>query len=96
MQGSIWREKVSRQRTIIKIGSSMPEVLNNQKKKINSSNILSKFNLKEKDFIVVSLHREENVDSLNNLTKIVNSINEIVKVYKKKVIFSIHPRTKKN
>ena len=81
--------------TIIKIGSSMPEVLNNQKKKINSSNILSKLNLKEKDFIVVSLHREENVDSLNNLTKIVNSINEIVKVYKKKVIFSIHPRTKK-
>lgn len=81
--------------TIIKIGSSMPEVLNNQNKKINSSNILSKLNLKEKDFIVVSLHREENVDGLNILTNIVSSINEIVKVYKKKVIFSIHPRTKK-
>ncbi|MDC3077482.1 UDP-N-acetylglucosamine 2-epimerase (non-hydrolyzing) [Flavobacteriales bacterium] len=80
--------------TIIKIGSSMPEVINNQKKKINSSNILAKLNLKEKEFIVVSLHREENVDSLDNLTNIVNSINEIVKIYKKKVIFSIHPRTK--
>ena len=80
--------------TIIKIGSSMPEVLNNQIKKINASNILSRLNLKEKEFIVVSLHREENVDSLNNLTNIVNSINEIVKIYKKKVIFSIHPRTK--
>jgi UDP-N-acetylglucosamine 2-epimerase (non-hydrolysing) len=72
----------------------MPEVLKNQKKKINSSKILSKLNLKEKEFIVVSLHREENVDSSNNLANIVNSINEIVKVYKKKVIFSIHPRTK--
>ena len=80
--------------TIIKIGSSMPEVLNNQKKKINSSNILSRLNLKEKEFMVVSLHREENVDCLNNLTKIVNSINAIVKIYNKKVIFSIHPRTK--
>jgi UDP-N-acetylglucosamine 2-epimerase (non-hydrolysing) len=80
--------------TIIKIGSSMPEVLINQKKKINSSRILSRLNLKEKEFIVVSLHREENVDSSKNLTKIVDSINEIVRVYKKKIIFSIHPRTK--
>jgi len=87
------REGISPE-TIIKIGSSMPEVLNNQKNKINSSNILSKLNLKEKEFIVVSLHREENVDSSKNLANIVNSINEIVKVYKKKIIFSIHPRTK--
>ena len=87
------REGISPE-TIIKIGSSMPEVLNNQKDKIHSSNILSKLNLKEKEFIVVSLHREENVDSSKNLTNIVTSINEIVKVYKKKIIFSIHPRTK--
>ena len=87
------REGVSPE-TIIKIGSSMPEVLNNQKNKINSSNILKELNLKEKEFIVVSLHREENVDSSKNLTNIVDSINEIVKVYKKKIIFSIHPRTK--
>jgi UDP-N-acetylglucosamine 2-epimerase (non-hydrolysing) len=87
------REGISPE-TIIKIGSSMPEVLNNQKKKINSSNILSKLNLKEKEFIVISLHREENVDNPSNLVNIINSINEIVKIYKKKVIFSIHPRTK--
>ena len=80
--------------TIIKIGSSMPEVINSQKNKINSSKILSKLKLKENDFIVVSLHREENVDSLENLSMIVNSLNEIVKVFKKKIIFSIHPRTK--
>ena len=80
--------------TIIKIGSSMPEVLNNQMNKIKSSDILSKLNLKEGEFFVVSLHREENVDSNDNLTNIINTLNEIVKVFKKKVIFSIHPRTK--
>lgn len=80
--------------TIIKVGSSMPEVLNNQKNKIKSSKILSKLSLIEKEFIVVSLHREENVDNEKNLENIVNSINEIVKVYKKRIIFSIHPRTK--
>lgn len=80
--------------TIIKIGSSMPEILKNQSNKIKDSDILSKLSLKEKEFIVVSLHREENVDSLKNLTNLVNSINKIIKVYKKKIIFSIHPRTK--
>ena len=80
--------------TIIKIGSSIPEVLDNQKKLINSSDILSKLNLKAADFFVVSIHREENVDNKDNLTKIVNSLNQIVKVFKKKIIFSIHPRTK--
>jgi UDP-N-acetylglucosamine 2-epimerase len=80
--------------TIIKIGSSMPEVLGNQLDKIRSSTILSQLNLREREFIVVSLHREENVDSLLNLTGIVNSINAIVEKYNKKIIFSIHPRTK--
>ena len=87
------REGISPE-TIIKVGSSMPEVLNNQKKKIKSSNILSKLNLKEKEFILVSLHREENVDSSEHLTNIVSSINKIVDVFKKKILFSIHPRTK--
>ena len=87
------REGISPE-TIIKVGSSMPEVLKNQMNKINSSEILAKLNLKEKEFIVISLHREENVDSLVNLKAIVESINEIVTVYRKKIIFSIHPRTK--
>ena len=81
--------------TIIKIGSSMPEVLKNQRSKIDSSKILQELKLDKKDFIVVSLHREENVDNLSSLTTIVDSINEIVKIYKKKIIFSVHPRTQK-
>ena len=80
--------------TIIKVGSSMTEVLNNQKKYINESKILNKLNLKEKEYIVVSLHREENVDSIDNLTNIINSLNQIIDVFKKKIFFSIHPRTK--
>ena len=73
----------------------MPEVLKNQRSKIDSSKILQELKLDKKDFIVVSLHREENVDNLSSLTTIVDSINEIVKIYKKKIIFSVHPRTQK-
>lgn len=80
--------------TIIKVGSSMNEVLNNQKDKINSSTILSKLNVNERDYIVVSLHREENVDNITTLTNIIETINHLSTKFKKTIIFSIHPRTK--
>lgn len=80
---------------IIKVGSSMDEVLNVQKSHINQSNILEKLLLKSNNYFVVSLHREENVDSKNKLKTIVESINEIITKFNKEVVFSIHPRTKK-
>lgn len=80
--------------TVIKIGSSMPEVLNNQFNQIKSSKIVKNLGLTEKNYFVVSLHREENVDSIDNLKNIVDTLNELVKVFKKKIVFSVHPRTR--
>jgi len=80
---------------IIKTGSPMYEVLEAKKEKINNSKILEKLDLKQQDYFVVSCHREENVDSDNNLNKLVNLLNTLVDKYKKKIIFTTHPRTRK-
>lgn len=76
-------------------GSPMAEVLNANRKSIDNSKILEKYNLKEKDYFVVSAHREENIDLDDNFTKLVNSLNKVAETYQKKIIFSTHPRTAK-
>ena len=81
--------------TIIKIGSNMREVLNTQWNKIINSKILDKLNLKKNDYFIVSVHREENVDSERNLKTIIESINALSETYKLPVIISTHPRTQK-
>jgi len=84
-----------RPETVIKTGSSMLEVLNYYKKDIENSNILEKLKLKKKDFFIVSVHREENVDSEQNFDDLLDSLNKIAEQYKKRVIISTHPRTRK-
>jgi len=78
---------------IIKTGSPMFEVMNFYKKKIYKSQILRKLKLKKKKFILVSIHREENVDSQSSLTKIIFILNDLVNNLKIPIIFSVHPRT---
>ena len=78
---------------IIKIGSPMFEVLNFYKEKINKSNILSELNLIERKFILVSIHREENIES-NNFKKFVEVLNSIESKFNLPIIVSTHPRTK--
>jgi UDP-N-acetyl-L-fucosamine synthase len=80
---------------IIKTGSPMFEVINTYKDGINESNILTKLNLKEYQFFLVSVHREENIDSDINFTKLIDSLNLIAKVYNLPIIISTHPRTQK-
>ena len=80
---------------IIKTGSPMFEVLTNYKNKINDSQILSKLNLEQENFFIVSAHREENIDSEYNFTRLVSILNTIAKTYKIPVIVSTHPRTMK-
>jgi len=84
-----------RSETVIKTGSPMKEVLNANMKKILSSNILQKENLKEKKYILMSIHREENVDSPKNFNDLLESIDELAKKYSIPIIISTHPRTRK-
>lgn len=81
--------------TVIKIGSPMMEVLNANMKKINSSNILETESLKSHEYILISIHREENVDSEKNFCDFLDSIDEILKEYNLPIIISTHPRTRK-
>jgi len=79
----------------IKVGSPMFEVLNTQKKAINSSKILNKLKLNPGEYFLISCHREENVDNLKNFKLLIESLNELANKYKLPIIFPIHPRTKK-
>jgi UDP-N-acetylglucosamine 2-epimerase (non-hydrolysing) len=80
--------------TIIKTGSPMKEVLNANMDKIISSNILKKENLVAKGYIVMSIHREENVDSPKNFKDLLDSIDALSAEYNMPIIISTHPRTR--
>ena len=82
------------QETIIKTGSCMKEILSFYKSEILESTVLKQLKLIEKQFFVVSTHREENVDYKDNLLDLIKSLNEVAKKYKLPVIVSTHPRTK--
>lgn len=81
--------------TVIKTGSPMTEVLNNNMEKIKSSDILNKEGLLAKQYIVMSIHREENVDSHSNFNDLLDSIDALAVKYKMPLIISAHPRTRK-
>lgn len=80
---------------IFKIGSPLNEVFEFYKNKIDHSKILQKINVKKKEYILVSCHREENLDDLNNLKNIFIAIYKISKRFKSKIVFSTHPRLRK-
>ncbi len=76
-------------------GSPMYEVLNYYLSNIKSSVILNELNLKEKEYFIVSTHREENVDNPENLKKILTILNKLSDEYNFPIIVSTHPRTRK-
>lgn len=84
-----------RPETIIKTGSHMQEVLNHYMEKIRASNVLDRMGLEGGRYFIVSAHREENVDTPENLTDLVSTLNAIAQIYEMPVIVSTHPRTRK-
>ena len=81
--------------SIIKTGSHMFEVLDYYMPKIQSSDVIKRMNLVLGKYFIVSAHREENVDSRENMLNMVEALNGLAETYGYPVIVSTHPRTKK-
>lgn len=84
-----------RPETIIKTGSHMREVLDFYMPKILQSEVMQLMELKSKNYFVLSAHREENIDSPQNMANLVETLNALAKQYDIPIIVSTHPRTKK-
>ena len=80
---------------VIKVGSPMKEVLNDNFKKIDQSKILTQLKLKTNNYFVVSAHRQENIESEINFNKILSIISEVESHFELPIIVSTHPRTRK-
>lgn len=76
-------------------GSPMAEVLHNNLKQIQSSKILQKLKLKKGKYILLSAHREENIDTEKNFLSLFGAINKLAKKYDMPILYSCHPRSKK-
>lgn len=82
-------------KTIFVTGSPMREVLRDHMEDILKSDVLNRLGLKKRQYILVSAHREENIDIEDNFLDLMNSINHIAETYNMPVIYSTHPRSKK-
>ena len=85
---------ISKERTYV-VGSPMAEVLSGCIKEINNSTILEKLNLKKNKYILLSAHREENIDNEKNFFALMNAVNTMAENYQIPVVYSTHPRSKK-
>ena len=82
-------------KTIFVTGSPMREVLIDHEKEIESSQVLKELKLESQKYILVSAHREENIDNEEHFMSLMNSINSIAEKYQMPIIYSTHPRSKK-
>ena len=76
-------------------GSPMAEVLSNNIADIESSDILSKLGLESKKYILLSAHREENIDTEKNFLSLFGAVNKLAEKYDMPILYSCHPRSKK-
>jgi UDP-N-acetylglucosamine 2-epimerase len=77
------------------IGSPLNEVLKKNEDKIQNSDVIERLGLERGNYIVVSAHREENIDLKNHFEILSDSLNTVAEKYNMPIIFSTHPRTKK-
>lgn len=76
-------------------GSPMAEVLHSNFEEIKKSDILNKLNLESKKYILLSAHREENIDTEENFISLFTAINKMAEKYDMPILYSCHPRSKK-
>lgn len=77
------------------VGSPMKEVLDHVKKEIELSDILERLDLKSKSYILLSAHREENIDNEKNFLSLMSAVNDMAEKYDMPILYSCHPRSKK-
>lgn len=77
------------------VGSPMAEVLNNNIDSINNSNILDELGLTPERYILLSAHREENIDIESNFISLMNAVNAMAEQYNIPILYSCHPRSQK-
>ena len=82
-------------KTVFVTGSPMKEVLNTYRDQIEQSDVLERLKLQKGQYILVSAHREENIDDEENFMALMTSINNIAEKYQMTVIYSTHPRSMK-
>lgn len=82
-------------KTVFVTGSPMPEVLHKHMQQIEESKVLDQLSLKPKQYILVSAHREENIDIEENFMSLMDAINHVAERYQMPVIYSTHPRSRK-
>ena len=80
---------------IFKIGNPTVEVFAYYRDKINASDVLQRLKLRPREYFVVSAHREENVDDPRRLDALVFTLNSLAEQEQKRIVFSVHPRTRK-
>ena len=87
-------EGTAKERTYV-TGSPMAEVLRANLTQIKNSDILDKLKLNKKGYILLSAHREENIDTEKNFIDLFTSINKLAEIYDIPILYSCHPRSKK-
>lgn len=87
-------EGTAKERTYV-TGSPMAEVLSANIEKIKKSDILQQLGLEKGKYILLSAHREENIDNEKNFFELMNAVNSMAEKYNMPVIYSTHPRSKK-
>lgn len=87
-------EGTAKERTYVS-GSPMAEVLHNNLSQIEASDILEKLGLQPRKYILLSAHREENIDTEKNFFSLMNAVNAMAEKYDMPILYSCHPRSKK-
>ena len=87
-------EGTAKERTYV-TGSPMAEVLSANFEQILSSDVLTRLDLEPKKYILLSAHREENIDNEHNFMELMNAVNAMAETYNMPIIYSTHPRSKK-